>query len=60
MKNKARRTHHKDSSIDAAALGQAPVACWNPSSGGLQGVPFRSPVANVINVSSPLRLSRTT
>lgn len=59
MKNKDRRTHRKQPSDDAAPLGQMPVARWNHSSGGLQGVPFRSPVANVITVSSPLRPSHT-
>jgi len=59
MKNKDRRTHRKQPSDDAAPLGQMPVARWNLSSGGLQGVPFRSPVANVITVSSPLRSSHT-
>jgi hypothetical protein len=59
MKNKDRRTHRKQPSEDAAPHGQAPVARWNLSSGGLQGVPFRSPVANVITVSSPLGQSRT-
>ena len=59
MKNKDRRTYHKQPSDNAAPLGQTSVARWNLSSGGLQGVPFRSPIANVITVSSPLRPSLT-
>ncbi len=57
MKNKDRRTHRKPSS-EAAAQGSAPMLRWNPAAGGLPGVPFQSPIANVLTVSSPLRPSR--
>ncbi len=60
MKNKDRRTHRKQPVSDAAAHGHPPVQRWIPTAGGLQGVPFQCPVANVITVSSPLRPSRAT
>ena len=55
MKNKKRRIHRNQPAIHTSA--QAGAAVTRPMQ-GLQGVPFRSPIADVLTVSSPLRPSR--
>jgi hypothetical protein len=51
MKNKKQRTHRDQSATQADTV-------VTRSLQGPQGVPFRSPIANVITVSSPLRPAR--
>ena len=55
MKNKKRLIHRNQPAIHTSA--QAGAAVTRPMQ-GLQGVPFRSPIADVLTVSSPLRPSR--
>ncbi len=58
MKKNNRRQPRKHRTSEPSAFADSLFAAWIPSAQGLQGVPFRSPIANVITVSSPLGPSR--
>jgi hypothetical protein len=58
MKKKHRQQFRKQRASESSASAELLLTGRIPSAQGLQGVPFRSPVANVILVASPLRPSR--